>query len=362
MNKKIELELSHEIYETLKKSAKRRGMTVDDYIEYLLKEGLAKDQLRENNLIQYKDYIIKELETLLKKVKGLSNSDDNPQNSKVLIYSYKMYKHSLPKDIDQIIQHYKIRGWFNEDYFYFILDKKGIVGYMGLSLENEELPFGEYFFVYSLHLSKKYHNSQNTKYIAGFLQAIAKKSSCHSIDIASTLTNIDSKILEEMGFIKFDRAQIIKGVTKNKEYEVMKCNQQKIKLEEVIDKNYINSGRSVPIRFLYRQWLEKEEEVDFTLYNMLRNGKELEYIVVSEKINKGKDGYTKYTVLVEPTLLFDEVSLKSIYLTKMNNVMTNEKRGKVQISMPDELLEIGELMTEDTTTEVTWYRKLVMHN
>jgi len=362
MGKKIEIELNNLLYQKINQQAEAKSMMLEDYLILLIKGNEA---LQEEKLKDYQGYVIKELETLLDKVKGKNGSaNHSQQKNKVLIYSYKTYRQELPKEIEGIVEFYKKKGWFNEDFFFLILDRKGIVGYMGLNLQTEELPYGGYMFLYSLNLSKSYQNLQNYKYIAGFIHAIAKKEKYHSVDISSVSTNIEDKELQSMGFKNFDSSSLLRGrvlpIDKSRGYEVYKLKTETIQLSDLMERGYLSSGRMLPMGFVYSLWQKKESKVEIHKYQIKVDQKEIEFAVVVEEGDHGQEGIHQYTILVDPNTLFDEGILKSIYTETVKSLVQLKTGNRVQLMIPEDLLEEIKFIEKEGIKKLRWYRMMII--
>ncbi|MBM7613919.1 hypothetical protein [Alkaliphilus hydrothermalis] len=377
MGKKIEIELNNQLFEKINQLAEAKSMKLEDYLISLIKgnEGLQNQKLKD-----YQGYVIKELEALLDKVKGRDgNGNSQQQKSKVLIYSYKTYRNELQKEIKDIVEFYKRKGWFNEDFFYLIQDRRGIVGYMGLNPQREELPYGGYMFLYSLHVAKSHQGQQNFKYISGFIHAVAKKEKYYSVDISSVSTNIEEKDLLSVGFKKFDTATLLRGkvelvdnekiedekivnelVDKRKQYEVFKLETKKIKLSDVIEKGYLSSGRMLPLGFLFAEWQKKEQKLEIRQLKIKVQQKEIELILVEEGVEQGQDEIFQYTLLVEPNILFDEEILRHLYIEIIGDLVNQKSGKKIQLMVPEGLAEDIKFIEKEGKKKVLWYRMMVI--
>ncbi len=357
MGKKVEIQLSNQLHNKLLKQAEEQTRTLEEHILSIITE-IEKNQ--DKQIMDYKQYVAKELEMLINKIKGEEEPNGFPlKKEKIIIYSLRMYKQKLPKDLNEIIEYYQNKNWFNEEYFYLIMDRKKIVGYMGFNPQVEAMPFGEYLFLYTLYLSKEYQNSKNINYIAGFINAVAKKEKFYSVDISSVFTNIEEKSLLSMGFIKFDTAILIDGGIKNNIDAKENIKHEKIQLNQVMEKGLLVSGRMLPIGFLYNRWMEKETDLETTLHKISKKHQSVEFVVVKEKSQQNKDLIVKYTVLVEPDILFDKNSLRRIY-KRVYYLLHQDYENKIQLIIPDELLEEIEFIEIKGMKKTCWYRKMII--
>ena len=365
MGKKIEIEISDEMYSILSKAAEEFGSTLEEYVGLKVNEGLVGKGLQAAKRI-----LVKELQDTIKRVESIKYEELEPENkgNKILVYSYQsllQQSNSLSREITYRIENYKDKGWFNERLFYFIISKKEIVGFLGMLPLEEPMPYGQYLCIYSLYLDKSLQTKKNLNYLAGYIQAVAKQERLTNVDIANVGTNISKELLKGMGFYSFSSAIYLKGRIKASEIKPNKdiINQENLQLTKEVLEEYLLTERTRPIQLLINSWERRSnpmtiEKVSFTL----DSEEELSFILIREGIEGEKEAENRFTILVQAGNLYDIERLEAIYFNALDRIYNAVGEENIKLCIPKEIQHFESFIEEQSSTKLKWYRRLVTSN
>lgn len=361
MGRKIEIEISEELYSELLKAVEEYDGSLEEYISLKLKEGL-----QDRGLKAAKKLVIKELQNTIKRIDDIKyeNLEVENKGNKILIYSFNSLSQSsngLPSEILKKIDFYKDKGWFDPGSFYLIVSKKDIVGFCGMNLHEEPMPYGRYLFVYSLYLEKSHQSKNNLSYLSGYIKAIAKQAKAMNIDIANLGTNISAEGLKGMDFYNFSSAQYIRGVLNSESVKVVPSQMcEAIVLTPLELEKYLLPTRTLPINLLIEGWSNKEALVKYERYtiNSIEDG-EISYILIKEELGEATEPQWKYTILVSPVDSFDKDRLENVYKNVLAEALTNKQDMTIGICIPEELSYLEEHFLKPRIQKINWYRRVI---
>ncbi len=319
--KNINLKIKEEVYNKLEEKAAKRNLDIESYICKILE--VYNDGIYSKKYIEEK--VKKPLNDILSNLKILSNDDNNNKikssnsnsnNINLKFIPLKEYNKSLPQKLNDVINYYKNKNWYDDSTFYLVTDKKRVLGYLGLNIFEEDPPYGKYVFIYALNLYKDYQNIRNLKYIVSFIQSIARKFKCYSMDVLSKNCNITESKLKNLGFLDFIEEDIIKIHEEKNEIGSDFIKKEQICIQDLMEFKPI--CRAEPLKCLYNKWQDEESVKNIkdikpkkhilkaykVLYNFENNKIEFVYVEQKERINSNK--YDRYTILVKSDYLYDD--------------------------------------------------------
>lgn len=360
MGRRIEIEITEEIYSVLMKVAEEYGVSIEDYISLKVEAGLE-----DKGFKTAKKLIIKELQDTIKKVEAIKYEGLETENkgNKILIYSYNSLVQSsndFPKEILKRIELYKEKGWFDPVWFYVIVCRKDIVGLIGMNQHEEAMPYGRYLFIYGLYLDKTHQTKQNLSYLSGYIQAVAKQAKIMNIDVCNAVTNLSSEGLKGMGFHSFSSTCCIEGILKSDSTkEAAYIKRESITLTAPVLENYLLPSRTLPLKLLMEAWGDDKAITSERIVLRADEGDELSYILIKEEFKKASGLQCKYTILVSPIDSFDIVRLQYIYKNVIYGAPREKEASFINICLPMELEDLGSHFLQPSTGKIDWYRKVL---
>ncbi|SCY57169.1 hypothetical protein [Alkaliphilus peptidifermentans] len=349
----LTIELEEDVYREIQKKAKERGLSVTDYIVRIMKE--------EEDIMMLKSMIIKDLNFITQKLNksGESFGKENYKSNekRIIIYSLKNYINKN-NEIYQRVKKYRKYNWFNEELFFLIMDKKKVVGCIGISKEKEVMPLGCYLFIYDFQLMEEYITKDNLIYINRFIKAIAKKEKYYSIDISSLTTKISEKVLISLGFIRFYSTDILKIVVKerqpdfssNYDFKLVKDTEA---LYHLIEEDYFNCNMSLPLNHIIEGWRVSNSILEYCKAETEENEK-ISYIIIFETTNEANT--KKVYILLNPKYIFNEIVLEKIYIDIVNRLNVS---SSYIVGFPADMLFELKGIDMINKKNVNWYRMAV---
>jgi|GEM_PF-6112503 len=364
MSRKIEIEISENMYLILSKAAEELGSTLEEYVSLRVNEGLEGKELQ-----AAKKVLIKVLQDTIKRVEDIKHEELEFENkgSKILVYSYQsllQQSSSLSKEIADRIENYKDKGWFNERLFYFIISKKEIVGLIGMQTLEEPMPYGQYLCIYSLYLGKSLQTKKNLNYLAGYIQAIAKQEKLTNVDISNVGTNLSKELLKGMGFYSFSSANYLKGRIKASEIKVSidLIKQVNLNLTKAILEEYILTERTLPIQLLINSWEKRSNPITIEKISFPLDTEELSYILIKELVDDDDETENRYTILVQAGNLYDIERLELIYKNAFAKIYNTVGETDINLCIPKEIQYLESFIEVQSSRKLKWFRRLVTSN
>lgn len=356
MREKIEIQIEKETYERLKKESVNWNMDMEGYLSMLIeKHGYSIKQ--NHNYIEEK--VKRPLKKILNDLETLGEDmENNNLSNRVLLLSLKMYNKPLPKEFSRIIEYYKGKGWYSDANFYLITDGKSILGYLGLSISEEDAPYGKYLFIYVLNMYKDYQNSGNLNYIINFIQSIGRQESCYSIDIILENCNIAYDQLKGLGFLPFTSTDIMKVKVEDNDdiihFENLKS--EELKVEGI--EGFLPVAKTEPLKALLSQWSAKKEKIEIYKSIYKDEGGEIEFIYVKEVKVFNKSMYNYFTLLVKSQYLYDDKFLYKVFsILKLIVSKSIDKDMGAIVMIPNGLREKLFINGEKVLDTLNWLRK-----
>jgi|GEM_PF-3230150 len=307
MAKNIEVTINDEAYEILKSESILHKLDMQRYVSMMIEESSGKKRI-DRNYIEEK--IRKPLEKILVDLDEIElNTIKKDIKDKIMIIPLNLYKKKLPEELDKIILYYNQQSLYDTDHFYLILDGANIVGYVGMTINEEDAPYGKYVYIFGFYLYKEYQNHRNTKYIMGFIQSVGRKNQCYSIDVVLEGSNLGFEHFREMGFDGLNSTDIIQiDGLKNKQIDLNLFRIEKCMLEDV--QNFLPVARTEPTNFMLKRWESKKEAIE--IYSILNKDEKRIAMYVKEDKNIHTAQYNFITLLVEKEHLYDDPYIEKI--------------------------------------------------
>ncbi|KAB3527646.1 hypothetical protein [Alkaliphilus serpentinus] len=350
----ISIEVSDHELKELEKRARNKEVTLDEYLHIkIFEEDMAREDI--------KSWVIKELNEIVKKLKTDEILEDREARRKkrLIIYSYSKYTSPLSSRTKEAIIKYQEKGFFHEDLFFLIADKREIVGFIGINKQEEELPFGRYLYIYALKLLKDYHNRENLEYIGGFIEAVAKQEEYYSIDITPQNSDFSMEDLRSMGFSKHTTSCFIE--LKENPFLKNSQNMEDLFLEKIVidEENLLKLGkipigRNLPFKLMLNAWFTSKDSQVYKA-NITINGEIIDVLFIKEE---NKEGAIKLLVLLDPIYAFDDLMVKEVIQQILNKLVSHKKKVLIKLPIPLETLKYFKEQVAEFEV-VYWFRKLV---
>jgi len=358
MPKNIEIQINDEIYERLKSESVKYNMNVESYIPIVI-EKYDQSNKQSNNYIEEK--VKKPLKKILTDLEGLNgNNNDNSLSNKVLLLPLKIYTKPLPKGFSRLIEYYKSKSWYDLENFYLITEGKSIVGYLGLNISEEDAPYGRYLFIYGLNLYKEHQNITNLNYIINFVKSIGRQGQCYSIDILLENCNLTYDQLNELGFLLFTSADIIKikeDIGDNK-IDINYLESKKCDIEDIGE--FLPVVRTEPLKPLLNQWLTQKKDIIEVCSNIYKDEEEeIKFIDIKEDKRINNIVYSYFTLLVDPKNLYDDKYISKVF-SILNSIICNdiEKNKESIVSVYKDFKRSLSIYNDcDILDSISWLRK-----
>lgn len=350
MTKKISISITDKEYDQLLRRATTEEVSLDEYIQIKLFEDQSRGDIT--------NWVIKELNNLIQKINTGDVEEENPQKNRLIIYSYIKYNSPLSTRLEEAIRSFEEKGWLDKELFFLILDKKEVVGYIGINRQREDFPFGSYLFIYALRLDAEYNNNENLGYISRFIDAIAKKEKYFNIDLTSQGCDFSIDELQLMGFTQFSSTCYLQlGQKAIMENPLDIDNYTFIKLENIQDLIEIKKlpiGRNLPFGHMLSNWLDKLN-VEAYEGNISSNEEISEFVLIKGDNN---DGYIKIIVLTDPITVFDDYTIKKIVTLIIQKIVKSNENQSILIPIPLEALKHFKEEVEELEV-VYWFRRII---
>lgn len=362
MGRKIEIEVSENLYSDLLKEAQGQGYNLQQYIELKMNEGI-----KGKGLQAAKKLIVKELQNTINRIEALrpEELETEDKSNRILVYSYQSLMQqsiTLPQELEDRIALFREREWLEERLFYLIVSRKKPVGMIGILPQQEPMPYGDYLHIYGLYLEKDLQTKKNLAYMAGYIQAIAKQEKALNVDISNTATNIPEHQLKEMGFHSFSTSWLMKGMLKDRK-EVdnsRKATEEVIELKGGLLQEYILSERILPIRLLVKGWEKRESSIEAEKISLqLQASEAISYILIKERLLFNESAELRLNILVKPIGVYDPRILEEIYIDALTKAAAEGEEATTVICLPEELKALESKLKTTSTIEIKWYRSLI---
>ncbi|MDR5658080.1 hypothetical protein RH915_01125 [Serpentinicella sp. ANB-PHB4] len=303
-----------------------------------------------------KSYMIKELKNLIKKVEMINENDQDKLELKkgkdsILVMPLSTVKRKIPEYIVFEIEKLKSLNLYDEKFFYLIITRKDIVGYIGMNKNNEPLPYGSYMFIHTLKIDNQYLNKLNLSYVFNYLEKVIKKEKIYNIDISTKY--IEKNIFQYFGYKPFATTivyahAITKNSLKNSEIMLEEVAFSLDFIESSISLNHCEPVKSISNVFKQtnkkniKKYICKENDVNIIL--LLSNKVVHIYFFASaDFIFINNDGLN----------LLDRM-LK--HLVDNDSFFKNENASKYLVGMPQEFIR---LENPEKISEYQWFRKFL---
>ncbi|AOY76968.1 hypothetical protein [Clostridium formicaceticum] len=356
MEKKVEIKLPQALYKRLEEQSKSKNLALENYIVYLLQEGeYSKDQVQ-----HFKKIVISDMQNMIYKVQKFNLNPSNKfTNKEISCIPLEIFKHPLSEDLSKKIDFLKKQKFFKENYFYLLINNEEVVGYTGLDFFEEPMPYGQYGFIYCLHVEKSYQTYKNLKNIFSFLQSIIKDEKFYNMDLSTSNCNIAGEALVKLGFKEFCHVKQVYGSVKTQmEYDtILQYRETEIDLNKWQIQNLLPVNRISPIAYLQEHWKENREAI--RVKSIQYNQKVEAFILQESKTIQGKK-YLYYSIFLNPLDVYDRDVLKEIYHIFIKDISIKALSDAIIMDIP---IEIEGMITQyiDAYKEksIYWYRKML---
>lgn len=356
MDKKIELNLSSKLYTRLVEVCERENLMLEEYIiktleekEYNLDRAIVSNQL-----------IIKDLQGLIAKIQKSEKQYNQPKYEIIKIVSLNEWKSNIPDSLAFEIHSYRMIKWFNEKHFYLLFDKTSIVGYLGLDLLEEPMPYGQYGYIYCININKAYNNLLNYQKVLMFLQKVLKKEGIYNLDITLNNSFLTADQLLKLGFIEFYSINL-STIMVNQEIEydkTIKYSSELIEFDLNEFQNLLTVNRRVPLNYTYDYWNKNSKELECKKIKFHYDNKLKEFFLINRTIQK--DHRIKYSILIEPLDLFDMLLINQVYQILIMEMNLKKPSNTFIIEAPEEIEDLLQKYTKIISSRKnSWYRKVL---
>jgi len=344
---KHELSVFERLYKNIESECRRNNKNIDEFVNFINEQ---RNILHGNTL---KKIVIDELNNLAKKVESINVNgpkDNKPQRATIMIFPLSKTNKQLPSEMSKVIEEYKKREYFDERLFFLVTNRHKILGYVGLSINEEPLPIGTYIYAYAYKLDTSYDNPMNVNYILNYIENLAKRENIFNIDISSEVMNIDKGVLKNRGYVNFG----LTGVIKIKKSDMNRSTHIKVDEEEdysILDlKEYLPIERTKSISEIVYD--KKGLEIKKIIYE---SGSRIEtvYITLLLDTNNAK---VHCNIFFTPLCLYDETMLINC-INDIISYLINEKKYDLIIGLPMDVISSFDNIDHEYLREVYWYRK-----
>lgn len=354
MDNKVELKLSSMLYTKLLEACRKENLNLEEYIIKTL-ENKEKDIDQVKFL---KQSVIKDLQQLITKLQKIENSYEKKSNLTIVLLED--YDSNLPDSLKTEINNYKKKNCFNEKHFYLILDNKTIIGYIGIDLHEEPMPYGQYAFIYCLNILKPYSTLVNLHKVLTFLQKILKNQGIYNMDIASSSSILTEELLIKLGFTKFyyTRQAKVSMIKNTKCDKVFQYTEELIELNINTLNNFVSVDRNLPSRYLLDYWHDHSKELQCKKITVNYNSTLKKLVLISRKTEK--NSAMLYWILMEPLDLFDEDIIIQMYTILIKEISLNILIDTFILPIPEEIEALlKQYVNIISSIKNTWYRKMI---
>lgn len=351
--KKVEISLPVEVYEMLLEISYRQHMELDKYIFKIVEEHY--NYL--NQLSLFKDTIIEDLENLILKIKNIEKEDMQEGNNAFTLVSLNEYKGKFSNDLNIVINTYVNDKIFNEENFYLIFRNDENIGYVGISLESDLLPFGDYGYIYTLYIQQANLNITDLHKILCLLQNKLKKKYLYNIDIVLSNSVLTLDQLKKIGFNEFYLTLRLKAKIRNNNIEnidtAYEKESQRFDMNKM--KSYLTFNVFLPINKLLRYYDNNKENITYTKFNFHCFSQSIEFILISEEIPE--KNIFHYSIFMDPVHLFQQEVIKKAYKIVLKEISHKDSNDVFIIDIPKELNSfIGKYVEIVDKKKNTWLR------
>ncbi|MCC5911514.1 MAG: GNAT family N-acetyltransferase [Clostridiaceae bacterium] len=360
MKRRLEIEISEDLYIKLKEQSKKENSTVEEYIAYKIKET----ENYKYQLDTLKKTAVYGLQNLLYKLKTIDTTPDKKTYKNVKITSLVSYKNPLSKTLSEVVDAFKEQQDFNKESFYLLTDENKVVGYIGIDFHEEPMPYGVYGFIYVFNLSKSYHKKDVLTGIIRFLDNLLKEKRVYNLDIASNSSNLSQEQLKQLGFLELSEVYKGKVKIKNnilKDSSLKEHKIQNIKMEDLDIKTlnqYISAARIFPMTYLYDRAIGKKKIIKIEKF--IYNEPQRTVFILKELIDLNDKKLYRYVILMEPISIYDKEILEEVYSDLIKYISKQEENTNIALEFPVEIKEyLGKYMEHTAFKKIFWYRKVI---
>lgn len=340
------------IFSELESNCIYNNVRIEEFIAYVL----SKENIEEEEHISLKQLIIDEFSKLNNKLEQYHKrgTKDVIENS-IIIISLKSISQPLPKEISKVLAGYKKFPKFNKDYFYLITNRKKILGFFGLSINDEPTPFGKYVYIYAYKLDQEYENPKNVSYILNYIEGVAKKEKVYNLDISDNICRINANILRAMGYIGFCSTQMIrltkKGVGEGSLIKEEK--EEQYSLEDI--KEYLPLERTRPVYDILHS--NKQQKIIKLIYD---NSNIITKVYIIQLLDTNKE-ILKIDLFLYPISIYDNLQVYECIKEILNYLGSIDIKGELVIGLPTDIIQGIEHIDYERIEEVRWYRKVLTY-
>ncbi|ABR48528.1 hypothetical protein Amet_2374 [Alkaliphilus metalliredigens QYMF] len=320
----------------------------------------------EEEIIKFKKMIMGELKALIEKVENFNGiiSDVDEGSNRLILISLKKFNGELPKEVGEAIKKHGEQGWGSQNQFYVMTNRKRVVGYLGINLYEEPMPFGKYVYIFALQLEKKYQSQINLKYIENFISAVARKAQCNYVDMTDDCCPLALDKVKHLGFVEFTSTSLFKLNKQNSPIDFEMVSSQNINISEIEGTHFIPSDRRLPLQVQLNQWKEENCTIEKFVINKNQGQTPLTLLII-KRLGATKKNGTKnfYTFLAEPIVFYDDQLTNEVINIIINILGEKEQEEAFMIALPTACeVTISKYHWDYKLESVKWYRKMVSNH